>query len=495
MLGVNLDVSEAHAANAALQHSELQFRRLAEQVPAIIYRSRFSGEGPALYVSPHIASLGYTAAQWTSAEGPNWERAVHPCDVARVRAQLDDMAQQQAETTLEYRLRDAWGRWRHFIDHARLVQGDDGSGPQMQGVMVEITSLKMTEQALRQAEADQRSLFEALADGVLVLDARHQVIDANASAASLLGFPRNWLLGQQLPDLLPAPERAHAPGMVAELLAASGARLVQWQQRRRDGSVFPVEVSIRPAGGERYLLVFRDVTERLAAEQARINYQHDLSSLTQRLMTQERETSRHLAQTLHDHLGQSLAVSRLRLDAVTVAQGHLMTEALRDEWVRVGQSLDQAIADVRLVLGDLRPPMLEEQGLLAALDNEVRVRGLDGPPLDVLLELDDGVAGTRWPADVEYGAFMVAREAIVNVRLHAAASLVRVMVAGDGQHLRLEVLDDGCGIADDMRQGRPGHLGLVGMRERALALGATFSVERVPEGGTRVMLVWQEAAG
>ena len=495
MLGVNVDVSEAHAANAALRRSELQFRRLAEQVPAIIYRSRFSGEGPALYVSPHIASLGYSAEQWTSAEGPNWETAVHPDDVARVRAQLQDMVAQQAETTLEYRLRDAWGRWRYFIDHARLVDSDGESGPQMQGVMVEITSLKRTEQALRQAEADQRSLFEALADGVLVLDARHQVIDANASAATLLDFPRNWLLGKQLPELLPEPERERTPSLVAELLAAAEARLVQWQQRRRDGSTFPVEVSIRPAGGERYVLVFRDVTERLAAEQARINYQHDLSSLTQRLMSQERETSRHLAQTLHDHLGQSLAVSRLRLDAVTVSQGHLMADALKGEWIRVGLSLDRAIADVRLVLGDLRPPMLEEQGLLAALDNEVRVRGLDGPTLDVLLELDDGLMGTRWPADVEYCAFMVAREAIVNVRLHAAASLVRVLVAGDADHLQLEVLDDGLGIADDMRQGRPGHLGLVGMRERALAIGAEFTVERMPEGGTRVQLVWQEAAG
>lgn len=495
MLGVNVDVSEAHAANAALRRSELQFRRLAGQVPAIIYRSRFTGEGPALYVSPHIASLGYSAEQWTSAEGPNWETAVHADDAARVRAQLKDMATQQAEMTLEYRLRDAWGRWRYFIDHARLVESDDDSGPQMQGVMVEITFLKMTEQALRQAEADQRSLFEALADGVLVLDAKHQVIDANASAATMLDFPRNWLLGKQLPELLPESERERAPGMVAELLAAAEPRLVQWQQRRRNGSTFPVEVSIRPAGGERYMLVFRDVTERLAAEQARINYQHDLSSLTQRLMSQERETSRHLAQTLHDHLGQSLAVSRLRLDAVTVSQGHLMAEALKGEWMRFGQSLDQAIADVRLVLGDLRPPMLEEQGLLAALDNEVRVRGLDGPALDVLLELDDGLTGARWPADVEYCAFMVAREAIVNVRLHAGASLVRVVVGGDAQHLQMQVLDDGRGIADDMRQGRPGHLGLVGMRERALAIGAEFSVERMPEGGTRVRLVWQEAAG
>jgi len=498
MLGVNVDVTEAHLATAALRRSELQFRRLTEQVPAIIYRSRVTGDGAALYVSPHIASLGYTAEQWVSPQGPNWASSVHPEDLEGVRAQLLSIASLHAETTLEYRLRDAWGRWRHFIDHARVVEGDagqaggDAAGMQLQGVMVEITFLKLTEQALRQAEADQRSLFEALADGVLVLDGEHQVIDANASASELLGWPRDELLRKRLPELLPAYEAARVPAAVTALLATPDGRLEQWDKRRRDGGAFPVEVSVRPAGGGRYLMVFRDVTERQAAEQARIDHQRDLSNLTQRLMSQERETSRHLAQTLHDHLGQSLAVSRLRLDAVAVAQRHHMSDTLRSEWSRIGQSLDQAIADVRLVLGDLRPPMLEEQGLLAALDNEVRVRSLDGPGLDVLLELDDGLSGVRWPTDVEYCAFMVAREAVVNAQLHAAASLVRVVVSGDRHRLQLQVVDDGRGIADDVRQGRPGHLGLVGMRERALAIGAEFSVQRVPEGGTRVLLQWQE---
>jgi hypothetical protein len=497
MLGVNVDVTEARVATAALQRSELLFRRLAEQVPAVIYRARLSGDGPALYVSPHIATLGYTVAQWTSAAGPNWPSTLHPDDAARVRAQLRNFSPQHVESTMEYRLRDAWGRWRHFIDHSRVVDGDDpdhdAGDTQVQGVMVEVTFLKLTEQALRQAEADQRSLFEAMAEGVLVMDDEHHVIDANASAASMLGYPREELLRMRLQELLPEHERARAPGVIAALLASPDARFVQWDNRRRDGRVFPAEASVRPAGGSRYVKVFRNVTDRLASEQARVDYQRDLSNLTQRLMSQERETSRHLAQTLHDHLGQSLAVSRLRLDAVTVAQGHLMADALKSEWARVGQSLDQAIADVRLVLGDLRPPMLEEQGLLAALDNEVRVRNRDGLKLDVVLELDDAGLGTRWPADVEYCAFMVAREAIVNAQLHADASLVRVIVTGDRRRLDLEVLDDGRGIPDEMRAGRPGHLGLVGMRERASAIGAQFSVQRVPEGGTRVWLQWQES--
>jgi signal transduction histidine kinase len=101
------------------------------------------------------------------------------------------------------------------------------------------------------------------------------------------------------------------------------------------------------------------------------------------------------------------------------------------------------MSDVRAVLHDLRPALLEEQGLIAALDNEVRARTIDTAQADVLLELDDGDLGLRWPAEVEYAAFMIAREAIVNAQQRNGTTLVRVVLAGDAQGLQLEIIDDG----------------------------------------------------
>ena len=109
----------------------------------------------------------------------------------------------------------------------------------------------------------------------------------------------------------------------------------------------------------------------------------------------------------------------------------------------------------------------------------------------MLLELTDGADGRRWPVDVEYAAFMVAREAIANARQHAGASLIRVMLGGSRGALSLDVVDDGVGIPTPLVHGRPGHLGIVGMRERAFAIGASFAVERVAEAGTRVTLRWE----
>ena len=487
------DITERRRTEAQLRRSERHFRTLSEQMPAIVYRAGTGPSSPPAYVSPHVATLGYAPEEWV--RNPEaWMQTVHPEDLPAVQRALADAVQQRREVVLEYRLRDRAGRWRHFADYGRYVEDEEGGEPYLQGVMVEITELKRTGQALRDAEAAQRGLFDAMAEGVLIFDAGHRVIDANPAALAMLGYSRDELRCLGLDDLLPPHERTRMGEVVAAMTQPDSHLLVEWEHLRKDGSVFPVEVSGRAIGDGRYVKVLRDVTDRRSAQRALVAYQVELSELNQRLLGQERETNRRIAQALHDHLGQTLAVARLHLDATTVAMAGQIPDLLQRECHRVSRALDQAIGDVRAVLGELRPPLLDEQGLLAALDNEIRVRGGERADVDVLLEVDDALLGRRWGTDVEYGAFMVAREAIVNAQRHAGASLVRVLVDGDDHRLQLEVIDDGVGIPEPLRQGRPGHLGLVGMRERALAIGATFSIDSPTGGGTRVLLRWEERA-
>jgi signal transduction histidine kinase len=142
------------------------------------------------------------------------------------------------------------------------------------------------------------------------------------------------------------------------------------------------------------------------------------------------------------------------------------------------------------VLHALRPALLEEQGLVAALDNEVRTRCIDPARADVLLELDEDDLGLRWPADVEYAAFMIAREAIVDAQQRSGCTLVRVVLSGDAHSLQLEVIDDGQPAAQVLPAAPLGHLGLVGMRERAVAIGARFEVQYDPVCGRTATLLW-----
>ncbi|MCW7541505.1 histidine kinase [Aquabacterium sp. A7-Y] len=205
-------------------------------------------------------------------------------------------------------------------------------------------------------------------------------------------------------------------------------------------------------------------------------------------MEQEKTTTRHLAQVLHDQLGQTLTAIRLGFDTLPAAEPASPAAARQQ---RLHTLIDDAIHQVRQVLTELRPPLLEEQGLAAALDNEIRSRETARPEeLEILLSLDELPEGQRWPAEVEYAVFMVAREAIANAIRHAGASVLRVALGGAPGQLRLDVEDNGCGLPERWKTGRPGHLGVVGMRERAEAIGAQFGMETVNGEGTTVWLSW-----
>ncbi len=233
-------------------------------------------------------------------------------------------------------------------------------------------------------------------------------------------------------------------------------------------------------------------------EQALERYRIDLSELAQRLMSTEKTTTRQLAQMLHDQLGQTLAAIRLGFDAITAscrataaANAHQEAANAQRQAARLSELIDRAVREVRQVLVTLRPPLLDEQGLLAALDNELRAHPLARENVELRLEPAIAIARARWAPDVEYAAFMIAREAIANALRHADPGCVRISLDGDDRSLRLSVADDGSGIVFGVS--RPGHLGIVGMRERALAIGADFVLESIPGKGTTARLEWRAA--
>ncbi len=359
------DITPRKTAERALRDRERDFRLLAEQMPAIVYRAALDHVGSTLYISPSIGLLGYSAEQWL-ADPAAWSHAVHPEDRPRVLAEASAALDRGDEINTEYRMRDAGGRWHHFTDLARRIRPDDGGAAFLQGVLIDITDRVAAETALRESESYRRSLFEQLADAVLLLDLCHRVIDANPQALAMFGRTRDALLRLSLPELLDAGDRHRIDQDLPDLLA-DRRQLVEWSNLRHDGSRFPVEASARALDAERYLIVLRDISARRHAEQDRLLQQLEMAELTQRLLTQEKQTTQFVAQALHDRLGQTLAVARLHLDAAVATQGSTMPEALRHECDRMAMLLDRAIGEVREVLGELRPPLLEEQGLAAAL--------------------------------------------------------------------------------------------------------------------------------
>jgi signal transduction histidine kinase len=210
-------------------------------------------------------------------------------------------------------------------------------------------------------------------------------------------------------------------------------------------------------------------------------------------MTQERVLVKRLAQLLHDQLGQTLAAIRMGHETILALQSAQTAPDSQHLHERLGMLIGQAIAQVRQVLQDLRPPLLEEQGLSVALDNELRNRAQGAPHMDISVTVPNKLELMRWPTEVEYAAFMVVREAVENALRHSGANAIAVELSGNALSLHVSVSDNGVGLPDGIGLG-VGHLGMLGMQERALAVGASVSYGRGSEPGTRVAFHWQCAS-
>jgi len=375
--------------------------------------------------------------------------------------------------------------------------------PSEQGLTVyfhDITEQRVHEQRLAEERDTLAAVVNSTHDAVISVNVAGLVQTFNPGAEQIFGRTASSMLGQSMAILMPeryrAAHRQHLAGFERseESTRMMGLGLVRGL--RADGQELDLEGTIAKLTIQRQtrlLVNLRDVTERVRADAEFERSRTQLTDLTQRLMSQEKTLVKRLAQALHDQVGQTMAAIRMAHETVVAVQAGRITPEVDRLQSQLGMLIGQAIRQVRQVLIDLRPPLLEEHGLASALDNELRNRSLVVPRVDFAINVAPAATAMRWPSDVEYAAFMVAREAIENALRHSGSTNVSLSLSGGPLSLELEVLDEGSGMPDQAVQ-RNGHLGILGMHERANAVGATVAMDSDPNHGTRVRFSWQPAS-
>jgi signal transduction histidine kinase len=229
-----------------------------------------------------------------------------------------------------------------------------------------------------------------------------------------------------------------------------------------------------------------------SARDLRVAYER-LGQLHLRLESTKEEERRFLAHELHDELGQSLTALKLRLQRPASVGGPGPDDA---DPLAV---IDDLIARVRRMSGDLRPPLLDEIGLVPAvralLETQAALSGVA-----MTLEADDAAAGdgARLPPELEIACFRIVQEAVTNALRHAGARDLRVRIDRRPDRVALRVHDDGRGFDVAVRldgAAAAGHLGVVGMRERARAHGGGFRLRSTPGAGTTIEVELPLAVG
>lgn len=254
-----------------------------------------------------------------------------------------------------------------------------------------------------------------------------------------------------------------------------------------------LELGLR-AGEDRFrpdeLRLLEDLARQAGAAAHAQRLRADLARSRERIVVAREEERRRLRRDLHDGLGPSLAAIGVRAEAAAALLADDPDRAARllDE---LGSDVRTALADIRRLVDGLRPPALDELGLLGAIRQQAeRLGGEDGAPaggLRVSVEAEPDPLPDL-PAAVEVAAYRIALEAVTNTVRHAGASTCRVRLRATDGTLAVEVVDDGRGTGSTPAAGRTG-VGLDSIRERTGELGGTWRIEAAPGGGTRVEAV------
>ncbi|HMK09629.1 MAG TPA: histidine kinase [Anaerolineales bacterium] len=210
-----------------------------------------------------------------------------------------------------------------------------------------------------------------------------------------------------------------------------------------------------------------------------VRQEHDLLRARERLVLAREEERRRLRRNLHDTIGPTLAALSLKAGSVR----NLIEQdlpAAQDQLNELRELIHVVITDIRRVVYNLRPPALDELGMLPAIQESARQSSTGG--LQVSVHAPDQMPPLS--AAVEVAAYRIVMEALTNVERHAAARHCSIRLSVDDQ-VRIEVVDDGIGLPPNHRAG----VGIASMRERIAELGGSFTIESPAGNGTRVLAI------
>ena len=402
----------------------------------------------------------------------------------------------------------AYGRamWRELLDAGRLhvetherkldgtpvwIEGDynclyapDGRIMGHFGIQRDITARRRAEEALRFSEEKFAKAFRACPLRVSIGTLREgRFIEVNDAFLRDHGFTREQVIGRTSPELGLWDHPGDRQRLVAALERGGIVREWEFRGQTRDGQVQITSLSAEliQVGGETCILaVATDVTDRKRAEDEIRGSREQLRALAARLQSAREDERAHIAREVHDELGQAL--TGLKLDLAWLKPRLRDQATLLERVQAVVGRIDGTIDAVRRIATELRPSVLDHLGLVAAVEWQAQeFEKLTG----VVVRLSLRSAGPAVDGTVATTVFRMLQETLTNVARHAAATWVDIALEIREDAVTLRVADNGRGISAAERTD-PHSLGLVGLRERAIACAGELVIEGRPGEGTIV---------
>ena len=467
--GISRDVTERKRAEEALRQSEEQYHQIFESIADSLFVGDL--EGRIVAANPAACEMhGYSQEEII---GLPVLELIHPDDHQRF-----DEFLKAVETGGTYRTESVEVRKDGSTFDVEIFGGPFvyRGRPHLLAIVRDITDRKKAEKELRQSEETARALINAPTESFVLLESDGTAVILNETAARRLGGSVQELVGKCVWDLMPPDVAQPRKARCDEVIRSGDAVCFE---DLREGRVFQSCIyPLRNASGQvaRLAIYSQDITDHKKADEAVLK---EREHLKRSLEASDRERKL-VAYDIHDGLAQHLTAAIMKFQSVAQLQSTHGEEA--SEIFNSGLGLlDHALAEARRLIGGVRPPILDEMGIVAAVEHLVASTTSNGGP-EIAVNAD--VKFDRLEPALENTLFRIIQESLTNACMHSDSDKVRLTLTESSKHLQVEIQDWGIGF--DVESIEEGNFGLEGIRERSRLLGGNAVIDSEPGKGTRV---------
>lgn len=385
-----------------------------------------------------------------------------------------------------------WNGNSVWFEHRNLlIDTNDGENISLNFIN-NITNKKLSELELINNEHRYSKFFKETSDGILVSHLTDALlfgnfIEVNNQVCELLRYSSQEILNRNIYDIIPIRDCQRIEHIVSQLLnnryAVFEIYLITKDRRR-----IPVEINAHLFEYEdkpTILSVVRDSTERSQAHLQLSKSREQLRSLALRLQNIREEERAMIAREIHDELGQLLTVLKIQISLISkkLSVNH---KSIHEKIQSSIQFIDQAVDSVQKITAQLRPGILDELGLIPALEWQAQeFEQRTGIRCECTLPKDS----INLQAEHSTALFRITQEALTNVARHSFAERVSIYLKTENNLLVLEITDNGKGI-HDYQINNPNSLGLLGIKERAMVFGGKVTINGGKVRGTNLKIEW-----
>ncbi|GAB4488883.1 MAG: hypothetical protein OHK006_19860 [Thermodesulfovibrionales bacterium] len=460
---------------AALRESEERLR-LAQQGANVGIWDRDIPTGKVNWTAELEVLYGYEPGAFPGSSAGFIDR-VHPDDRADIENKRDEAIAAHRPFDYDFRIMLPSGQLRWLNCKGTAYYDSTGTPIRVLGINIDITRHKQMEAELRANEEKYRAIFENSLACILLTAPDGRIFRANSAACRCLRMTEEDICAAGTEQLLDTTDPRLKRWL--ELRATTGNFQGELTFLRPDGTRFPAEVfsSVyrNEANEERASVIFRDISAYKEAEALLRDY-------ARRLIDIEENMKKKIAAELHDEIGRDLTALGMNVtiirDSFSDAPSPHSMQRLEDASRLIGN----ISRTVRGIMAGLRPPVLDDYGLAAAIRWHA---GLFQKRSGIDVSIDIQGYSTRLPVETELALFRIYQEALVNASRHASPTMISVRLRASEDRILLAIEDDGVGFdAASCRTAAEPGMGLKIMRERAEAMGARLQLESCPGSGT-----------